>query len=147
MPWGLHVTLTFLGPQAGPDRSGNGARASAPIPLGRRQLGSYAGVWGRGKWKIKGRGKTKSSGSWVQATKSTTKRNCSAVSKCEGSSYTVSNIFWFYLFPCTPETTRTVTLLAWLTPCCHSLEKLSTIKRWWTESNQFIKWFNVQNPK
>lgn len=40
MPWGLHLTLTLLGPQAGPDRSGNGAWASPPMPLGRRQQGS-----------------------------------------------------------------------------------------------------------
>ena len=54
---------------------------------GQKAAGVLAGVWGRRKWKIKGRGKTKSSGSWV------TERRCSAVSKCEGSSYSVNNIY------------------------------------------------------
>ena len=64
-----------------------------PVPLGSRQQGSYAGVWGRGKWKNKGRGKTRSSGSWVQETKSTGEIAAQS-GKCEGSSHAVNTIYF-----------------------------------------------------
>ena len=145
MPWGLHLTLTLLCPQAGPARSALGAWASPQCPwaAGSRGPTKARGEGGSGRTREGGRPGPQGAGC----------KQLKAQEKLQHSQANVKGqvIVWIpyilvLLIPLHPETTRTVTLPAWLTPSCHSLEKLSTIKRWGTESNQFIKWFNVQNP-